>query len=62
VVLKMLELLSKGNSILDQLSFPQMQTSLVKLLQTILANTEYSISDKNIVANALTLWKCCLFF
>jgi hypothetical protein len=58
----MLELLSKGNSILDQLSFPQMQTSLVKLLQTILANTEYSISDKNIVANALTLWKCCLFF
>lgn len=58
----MLELLSKGNSILDQLSFPQMQTSLVKLLQNILAKTEYSISDKNIVANALTLWKCCLSY
>lgn len=56
-----MEIMSKGNNLLDTIDFKQLQTCLLGLISQIVPKDTHSMEEKNIVANALALWKCCMF-
>lgn len=58
---KLMEIMSKGNNLLDTIDFKQLQTCLLGLIAQIVPKDTHSMEEKNIVANALALWKCCMF-
>ena len=62
VVQKLSEIMKSGNDILGSINFKDLQSCLLKLISVIVQKSQHSFEEKNIIANALTLWKCCVFY
>jgi hypothetical protein len=63
-VTKMMDIMKgpNGTKILEEINFKEIQSRLLQLIIQIVPKESHTFVEQEIIGNAMTLWKCCVFY